>query len=112
MLVRARRRIIAHLKHGQEQMLFATLVLVSVKGEHDCLQKCVNLCQTDKTTESCNVPGLGLQEEEEVAVLLCFAIVEDGARWLLGVFECTGYFGLLESEESGVCRFRGMRRVL
>jgi len=30
------------LEHGEQQVLFAALVLVSVDGEHDCLQQLID----------------------------------------------------------------------
>jgi hypothetical protein len=31
------------LEHGEQQVLFTALVLVSVDGEHDCLQQLIDL---------------------------------------------------------------------
>ncbi|CAL1716741.1 unnamed protein product [Somion occarium] len=45
-------------------MFFSALVLVSVKREHDGLQKGIDFGQTDKAAEGCNVSWLGLEEEE------------------------------------------------
>ena len=56
-------------------MLFAALILVSVESEHDSLEECVDLGKADQAAEGCNVPWLGLKEEEEVAVLLHLAVV-------------------------------------
>lgn len=67
-LCRAERGKAPHLEHGQEQMLLAALVLVAVKREHDRLQQDVDLGHRDQAAERRDVPRLGLEQEEEVAV--------------------------------------------
>ena len=49
------------LEHGEQQVLFTTLVLVSVDGEHDRLQQLVDLRQCDQATQVGDVFGLGLK---------------------------------------------------
>lgn len=60
-------------------MLFTALVLVSVDCEHDGLEEGVDLGHGDKSTQVRNVPGLGLQEEHEVAVSLRLVVVGEDA---------------------------------
>lgn len=38
------------LEHGQQEMFFATLVLISKDGKHDRLKKLVDLLHRDETT--------------------------------------------------------------
>lgn len=40
----------AYLKHGKQQVLFSTLILVAVNGEHDCLEELVDLGHGDEAT--------------------------------------------------------------
>lgn len=56
-------------------MLFTTLVLVTVQREHDGLQQCVNLWKADKSAQRCNMSGLALEYEKEVAVQLHSTII-------------------------------------
>jgi hypothetical protein len=63
------------LEHGQEQVLLPALVLVSVQREHDRLEQSVDLREGNETAEGGDVTGLGLEEEEEVRVLLDLAFV-------------------------------------
>lgn len=51
-------------------MLLAALVLVSVQREHDGLEKGVDFGQADESTEVGDVPGLGLEEEKKIRILL------------------------------------------
>lgn len=86
----------AHLEHGEKQVLFTALVLVSVDCEHDCLEEGVDLGHGDEAAEVGNVSGLGLEEEEEVPVFLRLVVV--GKEALLQVeafFEVAGDFILL-----------------
>jgi hypothetical protein len=52
-------------------MLFPTLILVPVQCEHDRLQQSIDFRKRDEPTECGNVSRLRLQQEEEVAILLC-----------------------------------------
>lgn len=56
-------------------MLLAALVLVSIDGEHHSLQQLVDLGHCDQSAKMRNVSRLALQQEQEVAVLLCLFIV-------------------------------------
>jgi hypothetical protein len=56
-------------------MLFSAFILVSIEGEHDGLKEGIDFGQADKTTECCDMARLRLEEEEEVGVLLEFALV-------------------------------------
>lgn len=56
-------------------MLLSALVLVSVQGEHHRLKVGINLGKGNETTEGGDVSWLGLEEEEEVGVLLKLAFV-------------------------------------
>jgi hypothetical protein len=56
-------------------MLLATLVLVSVDCEHDGLEQCIDLGHGDQSTKMRNVPWLGLQQEQQIAVLLRLVVV-------------------------------------
>lgn len=64
-------------------MLLATLVLVPVNGEHDRLQKRVNLRHGNKSAQMRNVTRFSLKEEEEVAIYLSLFIVWEES--LLGI---------------------------
>lgn len=83
------------LKHRQQQMLFPTLVLVAVEREHDRLEEGVNLGEGDEPAEGGDVSGFGLQEEEEVGVLLHLAVVRKVAFGRLYVFQVLLDFMLL-----------------
>ena len=65
----------AYLEHGQEQVFFATLVLVSVDCEHDSLQQGINLSHGDESAKMGNVTWFGLEEEQQVAVFLRLLVV-------------------------------------
>lgn len=56
-------------------MLFSALILIAVNRKHDCLKQGINLSHGDQTTKMCDVPRLGLKEEQQVAVFLCLFIV-------------------------------------
>lgn len=62
--------VATHLEHGQEQMLFSRLVLVSVEGEHDGLQEGIDLAERDEPAKGRDMSRFGLQQEEQVRVLL------------------------------------------
>lgn len=62
------RKGILYLEHSEEKMLFTRLVLVSVEGEHDGLEKSIDLCKRDEATEGGDMAWLCLEEEEEVTV--------------------------------------------
>lgn len=49
------------LEHGEQKVLFTTLVLVAVDGEHDCLEQLVDLGQRYQATKVGNVFRLGLK---------------------------------------------------
>lgn len=51
-------------------MLFPRLVLVPIQRKHDGLKECVDLAERDEAAERGDVSGFGLEEEEEVRVLL------------------------------------------
>ena len=51
-------------------MLFSRFVLVTVEGEHDGLEEGVDFAERDEATQGSNVPGLGLEQKEQVRVLL------------------------------------------
>lgn len=50
-----------HLEHGEQQVLFSALVLISVNGEHDCLQQLIDLGQCHQATQVGNVFRLRLK---------------------------------------------------
>lgn len=80
-------------------MLFATLVLVSVNGEHDGLEEGIDLGHGDQTAQVGNVTRFGLQEEQKVAVFLgSFIIREESLLWIGGVIEVARDFVLLEKK--------------
>lgn len=83
-------------------MLFATLVLVSVNGEHNRLEEGVDLGHGDESTQMGDVSGLRLQEKQEIAVLLCLIIVRENAvlLGLGGILETARDFVLLRSNPS------------
>jgi hypothetical protein len=83
------------LEHGQEKVLFSALVLVTVEREHDCLEKCVYFGQTDETAKGGDVAGFGLEEKEEVGVLLQLAVVGIVALCRVDLFERSFDFALL-----------------
>jgi hypothetical protein len=58
------------LKHGEEKVLLARLVLVPIQGEHDGLKECVDFGEGDEATEGRDMPWFGLEKEEEVRILL------------------------------------------
>lgn len=77
-------------------MLLATLVLVSVDGEHDGLEQRIDFGHGDQSAEMCNVSRLGLQEEQQVAVLLCLVVVgKETFLQLHAIFEVARDFVLL-----------------
>ena len=59
-----------NLKHGEQKVLFSTIVLISVDGEHDRLQELIDFGHGDEAAEMRNMPGLGLEQKQKVAVLL------------------------------------------
>jgi len=65
-------------------MLFATLVLVAVNGEHDGLQQCVDLGHGHQAAEMGDMARLGLEQEQQVAVLLRLLVVGKEALLQLG----------------------------
>ena len=79
-------------------MLFAALVLVSIEGEHDCLEECVDLGQADETAEGGNVSRFGLEEEEEVGVLLELALVGEVTFGGVHIFKMLFDFVLLKAK--------------
>lgn len=89
-----------NLEHGQKQVLFATLILIPVNREHDCLQQRIYLRHRDKATQMGDMPGLGLEQEKQVSVFLGFVVIgEDTLLHFGGVFEMTRNFILLRYRE-------------
>lgn len=79
-------------------MLFATLVLIAVDGEHDRLQQRIDFGHADEPAEMCDVSRLGLEEEKQIAVLLHFLVVWEEAFLNFGrVFEMTSHLIALYS---------------
>jgi hypothetical protein len=77
-------------------MLLATLVLVSVDGEHDGLEQRIDFSHGDETAEMRNVSRLGLQEEQQIAVFLRLVVVgEEALLELHAFFEVACDFVLL-----------------
>ena len=77
-------------------MLFTTFVLVPVDREHDRLEQRINLRHGDQTAEVRNMPGLGLKQEQEVAVFLRLLIVgKEALLQVRGIFEMGCNFVLL-----------------
>jgi len=77
-------------------VLFSTFVLVTVEGEHDRLEEGVNFGQANETTERGDVARLGLEEEEEVGVLLKFALIWEMTFGRIHLLEVLLNFTLLE----------------
>ena len=77
-------------------MLFSTLVLVSIDGEHDCLQQGINLGHGHKPAQVRDMPGLRLQQEHEVAISLSLVVIwEDSLLNVCRVFQVACNFVLL-----------------
>lgn len=77
-------------------MLLTTLVLVTIDGEHDCLQQRINLGHRDQSAKVSDVSRLRLEQEQQIAVLLSLVIVGEEALLHIGrIFQVTGYFVLL-----------------
>ena len=80
-------------------MLFSTLILVSVDGEHDGLEEGVDLGHRHQPAEMGNMPRLRLQQEHQVAVLLGLVVIGESTLLHIGsIFKITGNFILLESQ--------------
>jgi hypothetical protein len=78
-------------------MLFAAFVLISVDGKHDRLQQRVDLRHRDQPTQVGDVPGLGLQKKQEVAVFLRLVVVgKDTLLHLESILEMARDFILLQ----------------
>lgn len=60
-------------------MLFATLILISVDCKHDGLEQSINLGHGNESTEMSNVAWFGLEEEEQISVLLRLLVVGEEA---------------------------------
>jgi hypothetical protein len=85
-------------------MLFSALILVSVDCEHDCLQQRIDLGHGDEPTQMRNVPRFGLEEKEQVAVLLClFVVGEEAFLQFEAVCEVVCDFVLLGCSQYQVC---------
>lgn len=69
-----------HLEHGEEKVLLARLVLVAVQREHDSLEERVDLAQRHEAAQRGDVSRFGLEEEEEVRVLLLRDLESAGAQ--------------------------------
>ena len=73
-------------------MLFSAFVLVAIDGEHDRLQQRIDFGHANEPAQVCDVFRLGLEEEKQVAVLLHFLIVREGAFLYFGrVFEMASH---------------------
>lgn len=83
-------------------MLFTTLVLVSVDGEHDGLEEGIDLGHGNESAEMGDVAGFWLQEEKEIAVLLgSFIVREEPFLRVCGIVEMAGDFILLDGKIIG-----------
>jgi hypothetical protein len=99
--------VFSYLEHGEQEVLFTAFVLVSVDGEHDGLQQRINLGHGNQTTEVGNMPRLGLQQEQQVAVLLRLVVVGENAFLHLGgIFKMACDFVLLEYQKSAKTKAR------
>lgn len=58
-------------------MLLATLVLITINGEHDSLKKGIDLCHCHKSAEVCDVSGLRLEEKQQISVFLRFLVIRE-----------------------------------
>jgi len=47
-------------------VFFTALILISVDGEHDCLEQRVNLGHRDQSAKVSDMPGLRLQKKEKI----------------------------------------------
>lgn len=65
-------------------MLLTALILVSVDGEHDRLEKRVDLGHGDEAGQVGDVSRLRLEEEQEVAVFLSLVVVGEHALLEVG----------------------------
>lgn len=80
-------------------MLLSALILVSIDGEHNRLKQRIDLRHGNQSTEMRDVPRLGLQEEQKVAIFLGLIIVGEYALLQVGrVLEVAGDFVLLLCE--------------
>ena len=83
-------------------MFFTALILISVDGEHDCLEQRVNLGHRDQSAKVSDVPGLRLQKKEKISVFLRLIVVrETTLLHLKGILKMAGNFILLR-----VCKKR------
>ncbi len=77
-------------------MFFSALILVTVNGEHDCLQQRIDFGHGNKSTEVGNMSRLGLQEKQEISVFLCLVVVgKEAFLHVSCIFEVAGNFVLL-----------------
>lgn len=77
-------------------MLFSTLILVSVDCEHDRLQQGVDLSHGDESTKMGNMPWLGLEQEQEVAIFLSLLVIgEEAFLQITSILKMAGDFVLL-----------------
>ncbi len=77
-------------------MFFTTLVLISVYCEHDSLEQSIDLSHCDEPAEMCDMARLGLEEEEEVPVFLCFLVIrKETFLDLCSIFQMACNFVLL-----------------
>ena len=82
-------------------MFLPTFVLIPVDGKHDRLQQGINLGHRDQAAEVSNMPGLGLQEEQEVAISLRLLVVgKEALLEVRGVFEVGCHFVLLHDRST------------
>jgi hypothetical protein len=100
-----------YLEHGEQQMLFAALILVAVNGEHDCLEQRIDLRHGNEAAQMRDVSGLGLEQEKQVSVFLCLVVVrEEPLLKFAGFIEVVCNFILLiirlGRTERSLCRGR------
>ena len=83
-------------------MLLSAFVLIPIDCEHDSLQQGIDLGHGDEAAKMCNVPRLGLKEEEEVTVFLRFLIVWESTLFdVCSIVQVACKFVLLESSSVG-----------
>jgi hypothetical protein len=77
-------------------MFFATLILVAVNREHDCLEQRIDLGHGNEAAQMRDVSGLGLEQEKQISVFLCLVVVwEESLLEFAGVIEVVRNFVLL-----------------
>ena len=76
---------IAYVKHREQQVLLARLVLITKEGEHDRLQQRVDLGHGHLPRQARHNGGVRLQQEEQVAVREAAALFGDAAALEISV---------------------------